>query len=420
MKKQVLFVAAALIGLGAMAQKKELKTAEKALKKGDLTATTAALDMAEPLLEQAGDDKLTAKYMYLRSQVIYGDGMDAVKNKEAGEAFVELIDYEEERGMSTYSELVVDKLNALISDASNSASEAYQEENFKKAAQEYYHVYTLSPKDTSFLENAGLASYFAKEYKNSIKYFQLLLDIGYTGIYTEYKAKSTSDGSMQRFASKKDMESQVKFGLVEDPQEVPHPSRVPGIVKNIAFNYIALDENEKALEIFKAEREKDPNNYDLVINEANVYFRMGDTAKFKELLELAVSIKPDDPNLHYNIGVMNMETGEVDASMENFKKAIELKPDYIDAYINLGAATLKKAEPIVEEMNKNLSNFDKYDALQLKQLEFYREAIPYFEKAFDLDQGNISVAQTLSGIYEQLEMYDKQKEIQEKIAQLQQ
>ena len=146
---------------------------------------------------------------------------------------------------------------------------------------------------------------------------------------------------------------------------------------------------------------------------------MGNNEKFKELLQLAISLNPEDPNLHYNIGVMNMETGELEAAMGNFEKAVELKPDYSDAYINMGAVTLQMAEPIVEEMNANLSNFDKYDALQLKQMEFYRQAVPYFEKAFELDSSNKSVAQTLVGIYEQLEMYDKQKEMQAKIDQMQ-
>lgn len=419
MKKQVLLIAAAFIGLSAVGQKKELKTAEKALKKGDYTASTAALDQAQPLLESADDAKLTAKYMYLRSQVIYGDGTNAETFEEAGTAFRELLNYETEHEMSTYSEMVGDQLNALVTNASNAASEAYKSENYAAAAKNYYEVYRLSPTDTSFLENAGLASYFAKEYKQSIKYYDELIKVGYTGIYTEFKAKSVADGSIQRFASKKDMDSQVKFGLVEAPEEVVHPSRLPGIVKNIAFNYMALGENEKALAIFEEERAKTPDNYDLVINEANLYFKMGNTEKFKELLTLAVSLNPTDPNLHYNIGVMNMETGDVDASIENFKKAVELKPDYVDAYINMGAATLKKAEPIVEEMNQNLSNFDKYDALQIQQLEFYKEAIPYFEKAFELDPSNRSVAQTLSGIYEQLEMYDKQKAMQAKIAEMQ-
>ena len=203
MKKQVLFVAAAFIGMTAVAQKKELKTAEKALKKGDMEATTAALDLAQPLLESADDAKLTAKYKYLRSEVLYGDGTNAANKIAAGEAFVELIAYEESKGMSTYSEQVVERLNALVTEASNAASQAYQAEDYKTAAKEYYQVYKFSPSDTSFLENAGLASYFAKEYDQSVTYFQMLLDMGYTGIYTEYKAKSTTDGSFNVLLPKK-------------------------------------------------------------------------------------------------------------------------------------------------------------------------------------------------------------------------
>lgn len=415
MKKQILLAAVALLGLSATAQKKELKEAEKALKKGDLAGTTAALDAAQPLLEANEDAKLQAKYLYLRSQVIYGDGQDASKYEEAGTAFMELKAYEESKDETEYTEKIIDQLNALVTNASNDASNAYQAQDFPLAEKKFYEVYRLSPTDTSFLENAGLAAYFAKDYEQSIKYFQELLDIGYTGIYIEYKAKSTTDGSVQRFATQKDMDSQVKFGLVENPETVVHPSRVPTIIKNIGFNYVAMGENEKALEIFAAERKKDPNNYDLIINEANIWLKMDNKTKFKELLQKAVEIKPDDPQLFYNIGVMNMDLGELDDAMTNFKKSIELNPDNADAYINLGATTLKMAEPIVEEMNKNLSNFDKYDELQAKQLEFYKQAVPYFVKAFELDPSNIGAAQTLVGIYEQLEMYDEQKAIQAKI-----
>jgi tetratricopeptide (TPR) repeat protein len=415
MKRQVLLLASVMIGFTAVGQKKELKNAEKALKKGDYTATSAALDMAQPLLEAAADDKLTAKYLFLRSQVIYGDGMDALRYEEAGSAFSELLAYEEERNETEYSLRVADQLNALITNSSNSAVEAYNSGDYKSAAKAYYEVYRLSPKDTSFLENAGLAAYFDKDYRTSIQYFESLLDMGYTGIFTEYKAKSVTDGGIQRFASQEDLDAQVKLGLVTEPEVVLNPSRQPGIVKNLAFNYMALNENEKALELFKAAREKDPNNYDLVINEANLYFRMGENEKFKELLQLAVSLNPTDPNLHYNIGVMNLETGDLDAAIVNFQTAVDLKPDYAEAYINMGAVTLQKAEPIVEQMNENLSNFDKYDALQLKQIEYYKEAIPYFEAAFEIDPTNKSVAQTLVGIYEQTEMYDEQKVMQAKI-----
>ena len=68
-------------------------------------------------------------------------------------------------------------------------------------------------------------------------------------------------------------------------------------------------------------------------------------------------------------------------------------------------------KPIVEEMNNNLSNFDKYDALLLKQKAVCREALPYYEKAYEYNPKSADLVRTLASLYEILEMYDKQKEM---------
>ncbi len=62
-------------------------------------------------------------------------------------------------------------------------------------------------------------------------------------------------------------------------------------------------------------------------------------------------------------------------------------------------------------MNQNLNNFKKYDQLQAQQLEVYREALPFFEKVYEMDKTNRNVIQTLMGIYENLEMGTKAKEL---------
>ncbi len=179
----------------------------------------------------------------------------------------------------------------------------------------------------------------------------------------------------------------------------------------IAKNYIALKDNERALVAIKEAKKVTPNDYGLLVDEANVYFAMGNKTKFKEKLEEAVKLNPTDPMLHYNIGVMKMELKDNEAAIRSFNKAIELKPDYTDAYNNIGAAILAKAKPIVEKMNQNLNNFKKYDQLQAQQLEVYREALPFFEKVYEMDKTNRSVIQTLMGIYENLEMGTKAKEL---------
>ncbi len=207
------------------------------------------------------------------------------------------------------------------------------------------------------------------------------------------------------------MDLQVKLGLAENPREEIKDSRREIVFKNLAQNLVALEENEKALEVIGKGREEFPVSYSLLIDKANIYYNEGDNTKFKEKLEEAININPTEPTLHYNVGVMNMEQNNIEGAIKCFEKAIELKPDYADAYNNIGAAIIEKAAPIIEEMNNSLSDFDKYDKLQAKQFEIYKEAIPYYESAYKYNGSNIGIIQTLMGLYENLEMTDKFKEI---------
>ena len=89
-------------------------------------------------------------------------------------------------------------------------------------------------------------------------------------------------------------------------------------------------------------------------------------------------------------------------------KAIELKEDYGDAYLNLAVVIMNKEKAIVDEMNENLSDFDKYDELLLKQREVHKEALPYLEKA-DKYNRSINTVQFLMNVYQTLEMEEKAK-----------
>jgi len=237
------------------------------------------------------------------------------------------------------------------------------------------------------------------------------LELGYTGISTSYIATTKTDGEEVTYSDKKSRDLQVKLGIAENPREEKKDSRREVFFKYLAQNYVALENSEKALEIITKGRVEFPNSYALLIDEANIYYNSGDNMKFKEKLEEAINLNPSEPSLYYNVGVMNMEQKNIDEAIKNFKKAIELKPDYADAYNNIGAAIIEKANVIIEEMNKNLSDFAKYDKLQAEQMEIYKEAIPYYESAYKYNNSSISVVQTLMGLYENLEMTDKYNEL---------
>lgn len=426
MKQFITLLVAILLSTATFAQKNELKAAKKALDSNNYTETLNILKNIEPLLNGA-KDKYKTEYFFLLGKSLYANGTTPERFPEAAKAFNTLIDMEES-GTKKYTNDVTAIVNTMVGNVADRANKNYNEavslnqnvelkDNaetlFNEAAKDFEKVYSLSARDTAFLQNSALSYYFAKDYAKSLENYKELKELNYTGQSTQYVAKSVVSGKKVYYATKAEMDKQVKLKLAVEPEVEVRESQRNSITQMIAKNYIALEDNENALAAIKEAQAASPNDYGLLVDEANVYFAMGENVKFKDKLEEAVQVNPTDPMLHYNIGVMKMELEDIEGSISSFMKAIELKPDYTDAYNNIGAVFLKKAEPIVEEMNRNLSDFNKYDKLQAQQMDVYREALPYYEKAYELDSSRISVVQTLMGIYENLEMSEKAQELRE-------
>jgi tetratricopeptide (TPR) repeat protein len=417
MKRTLILLFAMLLSVVGTAQKNEIKAAEKALKAKDFDQALAAIESAEGLIASA-DQKTKAKYYYIRGMALYRDGAPSADLEQVGKAFNDLIDFEIATGTSKYTNEVGGLLNTMIASVASKANTDYRAAqasdkpaDYVLAAKGFEQVYFLSPRDTAFLDNAALVYLLGEDYENSIKTYSMLRDLNYTGVATVFVATDKETGEDVTYNDKKSMDLQVKLGLAENPREEQKDSRRSIVFKNLAQCYSKLENNEKALEVLAEGRKEFPTSYALLIEEANVNFRMGNNDAFKTKLEQAITLNPTEPTLYYNVGVMNMEQGKIDEAIANFEKAIELRPNYGDAYNNIGAAILEKAEPIIEEMNNSLSDFEKYDRLQLQQLEIYKQAVPYYEKAFELNGSSLSVIQTLLGLYENLEMTEKYEEM---------
>lgn len=417
MRKQLILMSMVLATMTAFGQKEALKSAEKALKLNDFTTAIQVLQDAEGSIAGA-DQKTTAKYYYLKSKALYKNGAADIDVNQSSSAFWDLLNYERETKKLKYSSEVEKMINDLINrvgtDAANSYNSAIETKDpvdYKAAADGYHQLYMLNPADTVSMDNAALLYFFAKEHQKSLNLYSKLLDLGYTGIATIYKATSKDDGQEIVYGDKKRMDLDVKLGIVENPRTELKESRREIIYKNLAQNHSALDNTETALEYIAKGREEYPQSYALLIDEANIYFKLGENELFKQKLEEAIDLNPTEPSLHYNVGVMNMEQNKIDEAIKCFERAIELKPDYSDAYNNIGAAIIEKADPIIEEMNKSLTDFDKYDRLQAEQFEIYKQAVPYYEKAYKFNNSSINVVQTLMGLYENLEMTEKYEEL---------
>lgn len=405
MRKQILTLSLGLLSLGLMAQKSELKAAEKAIKKQDFTSAISILNSIEGELMINGDDKYKSKFYFLK-----GTALATKKDyKNAAEALNALL----AMGKNKYSEEAKPILNQMIQEVSNKAVDLYNnKKDYTKAAENFYLTYVLSPADTSFVYNAAVSATQAKDYDTAIKYYKELRRVGYTGVETQYFATNKDNGKVENLGSKQNRDLMVKSKQYIKPEDKLSESKTAAIVKNIALILKEQGKTEEAITALAEARKANPKDLNLLLNEADMYINLGKMDKFGELMNEAISLDPKNPTLYYNLGVVNFNQGRMEDAKKYYGKAVELKPDYADAYMNLAVVVLDKDKAIVEEMNNNLSNFKKYDKLALKQKEVYKEALPFLEKADSLSR-SIDTVKTLMNLYEVLEKEAKAKEFRD-------
>ena len=406
MKTYLALAIALILGFSAVAQKKEIKTAGKELDKGNYEKAAVALDAAEALLGSM-DEKYKSQYYLYRSIFYLKNGTPDFNTIKKSIEPLKLAT------APAQQEGVTNQIQNLKAHLVNKASALLQTDDFKTSSDYFESAYNLVPNDTVYLFYAASTAVNAKLYDRSLVMYEELRRLGYTGIEQNYLATNKETQVEELFGSKVLRDLSVKSKTHINPKDEITKSKFPEIIKNIVLIYVQNGENEKALQAMTVARAEAPDDLNLLLTEANVYYSMGNTAKFKELLEVAIQKDPTNPELQYNLGVICADTNDFESSKKYYLRAIELDANYTNAYINLAALILGQEESILDQMNSlgsSAADDRKYDELKAKRNQLYLDAIPYLESAFGIDSGNYQAAKTLANIYSAVGDTDKFKE----------
>ncbi|WP_034044884.1 tetratricopeptide repeat protein [Wocania ichthyoenteri] len=409
MKKQLIIALAFSISAFSFAQKKELKSAEKAIKGNNFAEAKASLNQAKALMASM-DEKNKAKYYYLLGQALYANG--AGTNQDIDKALESL-----ENVKGAYGAEVTELKQTMTNDILTKGNKAYEDKDYSSASKYFEHAYRTSTQDTLFLYYAAATAVNVQEFDRALKLYEELKQLGYTGIQKEYFATNVETGE-EEVLDESTRNLYVKAKSHIKPGERLTESKKAEIVKNVALIYVSNGDNEKALAAMKDARAESPDDINLLLSEANVHFKMGNKDEFKRLLELATQKDPNNAELQYNLGVIASESDDIEAAKKYYDKAIELDPSYINAYINMAALILNGEQALIEEMNglgSSKKDDLRYDELREQRQNIYRSAIPYLDKALDINSKNINAAKTLMNIYSVLGETDKFKAIKEKV-----
>ena len=390
MTKRIIFLCFALVSF-SYGQKKELRSANKFIEKGEYASAIDILDSTNDLI-QASDDKIKARAMFLYG-MIYTNTEDFDKAVNSFEMAKNL------GGTNPLLDAEISKLeNAIIT----SAIGDQETEDFISSAKKLYGAYKLNPENNQlYLFYAASSSVNADDYEQALIYYKMLVDINYEGIETKYYVTEVSSGNEIEIGSESEFNLLKKSKDYQDPREEDTESKYPEIVKNIALIYNTLGQKDKALDAIKSARQSNPDDVGLIITTANIYFELGDKEAFKLSMSEAIELDPSNPILYYNLGVVSADLGEKDIAVEYYKKSIELDPTSENSYLNLVALILDGETSIIEEMNSlgtSRANNIRYDELKELRENLYLQCVPILKQLVDLNQ-NIEGVRTLMNIF---------------------
>lgn len=410
MKKQLIIALAISVSTFSFAQKKELKAVEKAIDKNNFAEAKTALATVESMLGSL-DEKLKAKYNYLKGVALYANG--AGSNADIDNA-LEYLNKAENAYKTEVSQLKNDMVGKIL----EKGNKAYEAKKFGAASDYFEKVYNLREQDTVYLYYAAATAVNVPDYDRALTLYQKLKDLKYTGVETRLYAVNVETNEKEAFPNEETRKLSIRTKTHTNPTEEKTSSKRGEIVKNVALIYISKGDNDKAIQAIKDARAEDPDDINLILSEANIYYKMGNTEKFKELMEIATEKDPKNAELQYNLGVISAESDHPQEAMAYYKKAIELDPNYVNAYINSAALVLGKEEAIITEMNglgTSAKDDKRYEELRTERQNLYKEAIPFLSKALEINPKSKSAATTLMNIYSVLGETDKYKAMKAKV-----
>jgi len=285
-----------------------------------------------------------------------------------------------------FSKSVKIKLTLLIGDLTNQAVAGFNEEAYEKAMKSFEQIIAIEQTpvykaedpnavDTVIIFNAGLAAYNAKQYDKAIEYYKLAAKYKYNGAKT--------------------------YSL-------------------IANSYFQKKDTAGALQVLQDGLKEYSDNGILLVEVINVYLNANKVDDAMKYLDIAIAQDPKNASYYFAQGTLYDKVQKPEEASTSYLKAIEFKEDYFDAYYNLGALYYNKGVKQVDVANLVPSNQpEKYELEKDKADVEFKKAIPYMEKAHEINPTDKFTLESLKTLYYRLKMLDKHAEIVEKMKSIQ-
>jgi tetratricopeptide (TPR) repeat protein len=328
--------------------------------------------------------------------------------------------------------------------------------------------------DTTVVYLRALAAEKLNKYDDAIKYYKELIVVldsikgsNKTLIPTYMTPNVLYYGIAINYRNNKDTLNYVNI-LKQGVEKFPSES--DDLMRELINHYLSTKQTQEAMIYLNVAIEKTPNNYTYHYNKGAIYDQMNRDWKNLPVNNLRKGMKKDEviklfgkplevkaveektgttkkqpakgkqmpqkPQvsteiLMYQNITIELENGTVKSwnekiptqkptidyeaeALKSYLKSVELKPDYFDAQFNIGVLYYNKAVEHFGVANdippEQVQQYENEVSLANEQLKL---ALPYFEKAHQLNSKDLDTVRSLKEIYTRLKMYENANEMKE-------
>lgn len=166
----------------------------------------------------------------------------------------------------------------------------------------------------------------------------------------------------------------------------------------LSNSYLNQNDTTSAIKALGQGIAKYPQDKDLTSRQFNLYLLSGKASEAYVEAEKSIQLDPTNANLYLNKGILAEQLNKPEEAEASYKKAIELNAGLFDAQYNMGTFYYNQGVDMNRKAN-DIKDNKKYEAAKKQADEKFKVALPYLEKAFELNRKDTGVLQSLKVLY---------------------
>ena len=369
MKKIILLIVLVSISIGAMAQAAKANSALRYVNEGNLARAKTDLDAALAHPKSANlpntffaKGKLAQAAFEYENTTMFSDPL-----AEAYAAYLKAMELDP-KGQIKRRIITSRTFDELAELFLIQGGERFEAGDFKGALKSFETQIIIaesdmyiSAVDTGMYFNAGIAAINSDNYDAALKYFRICADMQYMGITPHYQIYEV---------------------------------------------YLAKGDTVAAEATLIALPSLFPNDPTITLQLIDLYIKSGKFDEAQKYITMAKEADPTNSILYFAAGIMYLNEDRYDEAITELQKSIELDPNLYDAQYGIGAAYINKAASMYREA-ETIMDVNQYNTAIDKANEVYANALPYMEKALELNPNDQFTMQNLKELYYRLRMTEK-------------